>query len=226
MNIAVIVSGGKGTRITSNIPKQFIIVEGKEMLCHTIEQFQQHPLIDEIIIVTLNDYVSYVQNLIFKNRYSKVRKVVVGGETRQESVRNALNSINCNEDDYVLIHDGDRPLVSFDIITKCVKNGEQGKTAVVGLLKSDKINEISNSGREATYQGIDYYIQTPQCFNCNEIKEAHNRLKEKTVSDDASLFDILGKEIYIVQGDKNNFKVTTDIDLEYFKKMVKENGKN
>lgn len=223
MNIAIIVSGGKGTRITSSIPKQFITVNGKEMLCYTIEKFQNHPLIDEIAVVTLEEYVPFVKSLVFKYSFNKVNNVIVGGSTRQESVRNGLNKIKCSDNDFVLIHDGDRPLVSDNIITSCIKSLEQFGTAVVATLSNSK-DGVSNAGRKATYDSVEYNIQTPQCFKYLDIKNAHNRLKEETFSDDAGLFDILGKKINIVIGDSKNYKVTTNDDLKLFKENI-ENGK-
>ncbi len=221
MNIAIIVSGGKGLRISSSIPKQFINVNGKEMICYTIEKFQNHPLIDEIVVVTLQDYISFMKTLVFKHGFNKVRHIICGGETRQESVRNALNKTKYADNDFVLIHDGDRPLVSDKIITECIKSLEQFGTAVVATDGSE-IDGISNAGRKAVYNNVLYNIQTPQCFKYLDIKNVHNRLKDEEFSDDASLFDKLDKKVNIIIGDSSNYKITTDEDLKYFEESVQK----
>lgn len=220
MNVALIVAGGRGTRINSNVPKQFIKVNDKEMLCYTIECFQSCENIDAILIVTLKDYLAKTKELV--KGYNKVINVVIGGNTRQDSVRNGLNSLNIKPDDTVLIHDGDRPFVTQHEIKSLLDVMKESDNAVLAIKEEDNdADDTSKSGRVAFYDGIKYCIQTPQCFKYGIIKELHNRLNNSQVTDDASLFDLFNRKVNIVKGEKTNIKVTTDADLKYFVNKVK-----
>ena len=222
MNIALIVFGGKGTRINSLIPKQYIRINGHEVVSYTINVFSKHPLIDEIVLVTGEEYLTYTQNLVNSHHFTKVVNVVVGGETRQESVRKGLNEMHAKQGDNILIHDGDRPLISDKIITECLRKLEVCDALTVAIRSDESLKEVSNLGRKYHYEGVDYDIQTPQCFKYNLILDAHNRLKDMSFNDDASLILELGKEVELVQGDKYNFKVTTDRDLEFLKNLIQK----
>ena len=219
MNLALITFAGIGSRITSLVPKQFVKIKGQDMVCYTIDTFEKHPLIDEIILVTSKEYISYVQNMVFAHDYKKVSMVVEGGETRQASIRKALNKMKPFKEDVVLIHDGDRPLVSSRLITKILKEKETSKVVVPVLECSKKEPLSSGSGRKITIDNIKYDVQTPQCFFASEIIEAHNRLKDTEVTDDASLFD--KKDVKYITGEARNFKVTTNSDLDLLKEILK-----
>lgn len=221
MNIAIIVFAGKGTRMGMDIPKQFLKVNGKDIVCYTIEAFDSHPLIDEIVLVTNKDYLSYVKSFKYVYNFKKIVIVVPGGDTRQESVRNALEAINANRDDYVYIHDGDRPLISENLITTCIKRTTNGENIVPFINSKERIKEISNSGRKIEINGETFDVQTPQCFSYNLIKEAHLKFINEEVSDDASLIEKMGIKVTYIKGEPNNFKVTQISDLNYFEKMVK-----
>lgn len=221
MNIAIIVFAGKGTRIGTEIPKQFIKINGKDLVSYTINAFNSHPFIDEIVLVTSKEYLPYVKTFKHTYHFDKVSQVVEGGETRQESVRKALIKINGSNSDFVFIHDGDRPLISDDLITKCIKEVHEGKNIVPVMNKNDRVQGISNSGRVIELNNEVFDVQTPQCFPYNLVKEAHLAFKDEAVSDDASLIEKLGKQITYVKGEQNNFKVTHPTDLDYLEKLVK-----
>ena len=222
MNVALIVFAGKGTRITSSIPKQFIRVNEHEIVSYTINTFEKHPLIDEIVLVTSQDYLVYTQNMVNAHRFSKVTNIVVGGETRQESVRLGLQSMSLDSYDNVLIHDGDRPLLSDEIITKCLRELEKCDALTVAIKSSSALKQVKNLGRKYIKDGVEFDIQTPQCFKFGLILDAHTRLKDMSFNDDASLILELGKEVELVEGSPLNFKVTTDTDLDYLRKVMPE----
>lgn len=222
MNIALIVFAGKGERISSSVPKQFIKVKGKDLVGYTIETFNNHPLIDEIILVTSTDFLAYTKNLVFNSRFLKVSNVVEGGKTRQESVKNGLNFVNFKENDNILIHDGDRPLVSDSIITRCIKGLDNYDALMVAIRSSQALKEVENLGMKYFDNDIAYDVQTPQCFKFGLIKNTHNQLSDKSFNDDASMVMELGHEVKIIEGDKYNFKVTTNKDLDFFIKIVSE----
>lgn len=220
MNVALIVFAGKGTRISSSIPKQFIRIKGHEIVSYTINTFNKHPLIHEIVLVTSKDYFVYTQSMVNAHRFSKVTKIIVGGETRQESVRKGLEAMSINEYDNVLIHDGDRPLVSDEIITNCLRSLNRTNALTTAIKSSDALSEVHNLGRKYIFQGIEYDIQTPQCFKYGLILDAHLRLKDQKFNDDASMILEIGKNVDLVKGDPLNFKVTTNMDLEYLKRVI------
>ena len=148
MNIAIIVFAGKGTRINSKTPKQFIKVNGKDVVSYTIDVFEKHPLIDGIILVTSEEYLAYTKNMVFSHRYSKIYNVVAGGKTRQESVRNGLNSMNYGEGDYALIHDGDRPFIKDTIITNAIMALRKYDAVTVAIKSDEGLNGVKNLGRK------------------------------------------------------------------------------
>ena len=221
MNIALIVFAGSGTRITSSIPKQFIKIKGHELVAYTINAFNRHPLIDEIVLVTSREYLSFVKQIVYAHDFRKVSTVVEGGDTRQASVRNGLNKTNYSDSDNILIHDGDRPLVDDRIITSSIRELENHQAVVVLLNSENALKEVSNLGRKIELGGLSYDVQTPQSFKYGLIKELHNRFANEVVSDDASLVTLDNKDVCYIEGSPNNFKVTTDKDLDYLKNTIK-----
>lgn len=215
MNITLIVFAGKGSRINSEIPKQFIRIKDTEIVVYTIKKFNENPHIDEIILVTSKEFIPYVE--CFKEKYElgKIVKVVEGGNSRQESVRLALESIDYDKNDNILIHDGARPLVSHAIINTAIEFLSDYQSSCPYIPKSEELKEVSNSGRNILLEGKEVAIQTPQCFKFGLIKEAHLNKTDLEVNDDISLIDPELVKFY--PGDKYNFKITTDSDLEYLK---------
>lgn len=221
MNIGLIVFAGKGTRMNSPIPKQFIEADGKELVVYTIEVFQHSSLIDEIILVTHKDYLNHVKELKEKYNLTKVKYIIPGGETRQESVKLGLLNSSYSDNDIVLIHDGDRPLVSEEIISRNIKAINNCDGVCTMIKHSESLSNVSNLGRCKVVNGIDIDVQTPQTFRYGLIKTAHVKRENESFSDDIGLIEDEYKVSY-VEGDKRNFKVTTDIDLIAFKSMILE----
>ena len=227
MNIALIVAAGSGTRMGNvDKPKQFLLIYNKPLLAYTIEAFDKNIAVDYIVVVTNKEYVDEVKNLCKTYKLNKVKNVVIGGSTRQQSVYNGLKAIKANKDDIVIIHDAARPLVSQRIITDNI-NGCKLYDAVETAIKvsdtiiksedEEKITDIPN--RKDLYQ-----VQTPQTFKFGLILSAHeNAIKSKLpdVTDDAKLVIALGHEVRLVDGDKLNFKITTSEDLTLFKALLK-----
>ena len=220
MNIALIVFAGSGSRIHSDIPKQFIKIKDLEMVVYSIKKFNENPHIDEINLVTSKEFIPYVE--CFKEKYSldKINKIIQGGETRQESVRRGLEALELHEKDKILIHDGDRPLISHAIINQAIDCLDEYDVACPVILVEDQIPEISNLGRRYVLEGKEVHIQTPQSFRFGLIKDKHIVSKKVPVNDDISLVDASIVKFY--PGDRLNFKVTTDEDLEYLQKLLEE----
>ena len=220
MNIALIVFAGSGTRMHTDIPKQFVKVRGQELVVYTIKKFEANPKINEIVLVTSKDYLNFVQELINKYKISKVVKIVEGGATRQESVKLGLLATNYSENDNILIHDGDRPLVSDSIINNCIFYLREYKAACPVIDIKDRLPEVSNSGRARTIYGVDVDIQTPQAIKYGLIKSKHIELENKSFSDDIGLVEEC-TEVKFFTGEPTNFKITQDKDLAYFEKILK-----
>lgn len=213
MNIALIVFAGSGTRIHTDIPKQFYKIKDVELVIYTIKKFNENPHIDEINLVTSKEFIPYVE--CFKEKYGleKINKIIAGGETRQESVRLGLKALDYDDKDNILIHDGDRPLVSHAIINQAVDLLEEFDVTCPYLSLDAVIPELSNSGRRAKVDGVEVHIQTPQSFKFGLIKELHLEKDDLAVNDDISFIDPQRVKFY--PGDPLNFKVTTDEDLKY-----------
>ena len=219
MNIALIVFAGSGSRLLSDIPKQFIKINDVDLVVHTIEKFEQNPYIDEIILVTSKLYVPYVESFIDKYELKKVVKVVEGGDTRQESVRKGLESVEYDKNDNVLIHDGDRPLVSNSIINQCISFLDEYKATCPVIEVSENYQEISASGRKKLLDGKCFDIQTPQAFKFGLIKESHLKKMNLKFDDDIGLVED-EVEVKYFPGEKENFKITKNEDLEFLKKLM------
>ena len=219
MNVALIVFAGLGTRINSSVPKQFIKINGKEMVLYTIDVFQNHPEIDEIILVTHPNYYDFVKSLVEQYNLSKVKHIVKGGATRQESVKFGLLETNYDDKDNVLIHDGDRPLVSKEIISENIRSLTRYSAVCTMIKHEDSLREVSNLGRTKKINGEDIDVQTPQSFKYGIIKKYHVLKENEQFSDDIGLIEN-DYEVCYIKGDKYNFKVTTDIDLKYIEKLL------
>ena len=229
MNIAVILAGGSGTRIGAiDTPKQFIDIYGKPLIVHTIESFDVNPNIDYILVACKEEWIEDLTIWTRQYGLNKVKWIINGGSTRQESVLNSIKKLKdeCSEDDVLVIHDAARPLISQRIINENIEGAKKyGAVDTVipttdTIIKSvDSITINSVPIRKELYLG-----QTPQSFKYSIISEAHERaLKDSTLdaTDDCQLVLKQGKEVYLVEGDKLNFKVTTFEDLMILKAVIK-----
>lgn len=227
MNIALIVAGGSGTRIGGDIPKQFLEIESKPLIIYTIEVFQEDPQIDAIALICREDYREKLSGWIEKWKLTKVKWITAGGDTRQQSVENGLRLLDeyFSGDDILLIHDAARPLVSHRIISDSIKAAaEHG--AVNTVVPSADTVIVSDDGLfidEVTVRSKMYLCQTPQSFKLSVIKKAHEYAKTNrvnTATDDCQLVLAMGENVFLVKGDKLNFKVTTPEDLMILKALV------
>ncbi len=217
-NFAIIVAGGKGERLGGKIPKQFQYLRGKTVIEHTIDHFEKCELIDEIVVVINPIFIETMYDIRKNNRWKKVTKIVSGGETRQESVKNGLVSISENSGK-VLIHDGVRPLISADLIRKLIEKLSSEKAVIPIIFPRDSMVKIDNSTVEEFVKRDSFaQIQTPQGFNLKVIKKAHDlawKEGRRDFTDDSSMITHynLGR-ISVVEGDYYNIKITYPGDLE------------
>jgi 2-C-methyl-D-erythritol 4-phosphate cytidylyltransferase len=231
MNIALIVAAGSGSRMgNADKPKQFLPIYGKPLMIHTIEAFEVHDEIDAIVVVTNEAYIDQVKVWCKQYDLGKIKAVVAGGDSRQISVHNGLQAVKAIskdlKNDIVLIHDAARPLISQRIITDNIRVCEKYDAVDTVIKASDTIvrsvNEETISdipARNELYQG-----QTPQSFKLSLILDAHEYVKThavNNVTDDCKLVLSLGKEVRLVEGSKQNFKITTFDDLMMLKALLK-----
>lgn len=219
-NIALILASGIGTRCKLGYPKQFAEINGKTILEYTVEKFQNCSLIDYIYIVTNSEYIPQTENRL--KSYSKVKKIVAGGETRKESSYNGVFSIEEDECN-LLIHDGARPLVTEDIIKNCIKSLSENDAVCTTINSTDTIFVTDDEGYITTIpvRATLKRAQTPQCFKLSLIKKAHTLAKEDkncNVTDDCGLiYKYKLSKIKTIKGDDLNIKITTPQDIEILK---------
>jgi len=208
---ALIVAGGNGTRMESDIPKQFIVLCGKPILMHTIEAFSKINAI-EILLVLPQSHISVWEKLIVEYCFSIKHEIIIGGETRFHSVRNGLDNIN---EGIVAIHDGVRPIVSQVLIEKSFAEAEKNGNAIAAVKLKDSIREKSLLGKTKNVNRNNYnLIQTPQTFKTALIKDAYLNAAHYNFTDDAGVFEeVLNKEINLIEGEYKNIKITTPEDL-------------
>lgn len=221
---AIVVAGGVGNRMNSDIPKQFIDVMGKPIIAYTINSLSKCSLIDEIIVVTLQEYLVYMKDVVDAFGFKKVAKIVCGGSSRQESVYNGLKEVS-DDTDIVAIHDGARPMIDDGVISECIIAAKEFGCAAVGVKMKDTIKSVDSNGfieftadREKLWQ-----VQTPQIFKKEIICSLHEKYIENPIStDDCFLAEQDGYKVKMVEGKYENIKITTPQDIHIMKGLLGE----
>lgn len=225
-HVAIILAGGRGNRMHMDVPKQYIELNGKMLICYTLDCFEKS-FIDEIVIVTgPGEEDFFRKNIVEKYEYTKVLKVVPGGRERYHSVLNGLRAVD--DADYVYIHDGARCCVKEELLLRgrdCVmENG----TAIAAVPVKDTIKVVSDAGvvTATPDRRMLWQIQTPQIFVYRDIKMAYERMmsegQNETITDDAMVMENFGDcDIHVFEGSYTNVKVTTAEDLDIVKNILK-----
>ncbi|SHK11087.1 2-C-methyl-D-erythritol 4-phosphate cytidylyltransferase [Hathewaya proteolytica DSM 3090] len=228
MNIAVILAGGSGTRMGSDIPKQFIDIYGKPLIIHTIEAFDINPGIDYIAVMCKQEYKEDLKIWIRQYGISKVKWILDGGSTRQQSVYNSIKALTefCSQEDILVIHDAARPLIAQRIIDENIQGASEHKAVDTVIPSADTIiKSLDGDTIEEVPRRKDLYLgQTPQSFTFSLIKAAHEyalQCQNTDATDDCQLVLKYGQKVHLVKGDKMNFKVTTFEDLLLLKSIIK-----
>lgn len=227
-NIAIIPAGGKGLRtgITSKgnaVPKQYLKVNGKELIVYTLQTFQKNKLIDRIIVAAEPEYFDLLLRLAKKYKLTKLKLIVEGGATRQESAYNALLSSEADSNDLIVVHDAARALLPDHILTNAINTAKKMGNALVCIRAKDTLIKGKQTVSEYLNRDEVYYVQTPQIFKYKDLLKAMNKSNREnfTGTDESMLVKRTGRKVNIVEGSVFNFKVTTKEDIELFKKLIK-----
>lgn len=215
---AIIVAGGKGNRMKSEIPKQFIEIGGKPILMHTIEQFYKADSNIEIILVLPKEQIQYWQELQTKHGFEVPVLVTEGGTSRFYSVKNGLEKVTSTG--VVAIHDGVRPFVAASTIMKGFEVAEKEKTAIPTVNLVDSIRRVDEKVNRALNRADYRLVQTPQVFDIALLKTAYQQSFSDTFTDDASVIEAMGHSVTLFEGNSENFKITTPFDLKVAEMMV------
>lgn len=220
---AVIVAAGRGTRMRAGINKQFLNIKGKPILYYTLKAFENCTLVDEIILVTAIDEIEYCKNEIIKKyNIDKVSNIVAGGAERQHSVYNGLKSLSDCE--VVIIHDGARPFVDRRIIEEGIEFARKFGACTCGVPPKDtiKVKDKTGFSRITLNREELFSVQTPQCFNYDLILNCHERILQDSVkvTDDTSIAEYYGHQVYLYEGSYNNIKITTPDDLIFGERVL------
>jgi len=227
-NVAVIFAGGCGSRMnTKTLPKQFLQMNGKPIIIHTLEYFETCKEIDGIVISCIEGWIDYLEDLIDKFRITKVKKIVKGGATGQESIFNGLcaaKEFYPEEDTVVLVHDGVRPLITTKLIRDNIKTVREFGTAITvspvteTVVVANEDNELDNVVDRTRC----YHAKAPQSFYLKDIMEAHLKAREDgnfEMIDSATLMSHYGYKMHLVEGNVENIKITNPSDFYMFRSL-------
>ena len=209
--IAIIVAGGKGTRMQAEIPKQFIEIHGKPVLMHTLEAFHRYDDSIQLILVLPASQLNAWKKLCLKHAFLLPHQIVSGGETRYNSVLNGLSQIKTPA--LIAVHDGVRPFVSNGTIKRCFDEAEKHGSAIPVIDIVDSIRQITKTGSQSVDRTNYKLVQTPQVFDSEILKKAYEQDFSTLFTDDASVVEALGLKITLVEGNRENIKITTAFDL-------------
>jgi 2-C-methyl-D-erythritol 4-phosphate cytidylyltransferase len=214
---ALIVAGGSGARMGTEIPKQFLQLAGKPILMHTIEKFYSYDSAIDIIVVLAENQITYWENIIDKTGFNVPHYTTMGGSERFYSVQNGLRMIN--NPSLVAIHDAVRPLVSVETIKRCFESASLYGNAIPVTSPSDSIRLLTDMGNRPLNRESVKLIQTPQVFDSELIKRAYNQKYSPDFTDDASVLEKAGEKIILVEGNPQNIKITNAVDLTIAEKL-------
>ncbi len=228
MVVALLTAAGTGSRMGQDIPKQFIHVDNKPLIIHTMEAFQRHPGIDAIMVVTLPAWMSVLRAYASQFNITKLRWVVPGGETGQESIHNGLLALaeELSDDDIVMVHDGNRCLVSSEIISNSLAVFEQRGSAVAAIPCVEAVFRSDNEGISSTVSIPREQLvrtQTPHTYTLGKLLWAHQEAEKRGIKSTAAsctLMQALGETVYFSKGSEENLKITTVDDMMIFEALL------
>jgi 2-C-methyl-D-erythritol 4-phosphate cytidylyltransferase len=226
MNIAILLAGGTGARLETETPKQFIKVCDKTIIEHTLDIFEQHPLIDEIAVVIHTQYVIEMEKILQNGDYKKVQKIVQGGAERQNSAWAAINAYKEHPNANLIIHDAVRPMIDAGIITEVIRQLKNHNAVTVAIPTTDTIYQVEdNFIQQIPNRKSLMRAQTPQAFKQHIIQKVYQlafESKDFTATDDCGVVAkyLPNEPIFVVPGNERKFKITHQSDLLLFSSLV------
>ena len=225
---ALIIAGGKGVRTNQDIPKQFINIDNIPILVYTLNAFQQHPEVDEILVVCIDGWHEILRAYALQFGISKLKQVIPGGSTGQESIRNGIMELKKHHDgeDIVLIHDGIRPNVSQEIISGCIAQCRLSGSAITVIPCAEAMllrQDEGGSSKEVVDRECLARTQTPQAFPLKKLLWAHEEAEKRGITNSVATCTLmieLGEEVCFCAGSEKNVKITTVEDIEIFKALL------
>ena len=227
MVIALLTAAGTGSRMGQDVPKQFLHVHDKPIIVHTMERFQNNPQVDAIAVATLPTWIDFVWAYAKQFGISKLRWVVPGGATGQESIRNGLNAIaaECPPETTIMVHDGNRPMVDNDIIADSLSVFREHGSAVA-VVPCTEVVFKSSDGKDSHTEiprEVLWRTQTPHTYTLGKLLWAHEQAKERNLTGMAAMCQLmsrLGENTYFSKGSEKNLKLTTLDDMDIFKALL------
>lgn len=213
----IVVAGGKGERMQTDIPKQFIELKSRPILMHTIDVFIQYNNQIEVIVVLPESQIENWNLLCKKHAFEVKHQVVAGGSVRFESVRNGLKV--ASDSGFIAVHDGVRPLVGQTTIAACFREARTSGAAIPVVMPVESIRRIERNDSVAVNRDLFRLVQTPQVFEANILKKAYEQEFNSLFTDDASVVEASGVKIRLVEGNRENIKITTPFDLKLAEMM-------
>lgn len=233
MNLAIVIAGGSGTRMGLDIPKQFVNIYDKPVIIYTLEGFERHPMIDEIEVVCIDGWHDVLKAYAMQFGITKLKRVVSGGKTGQESIRNGVFALEgyLSDDDTVIIHDGIRPLVDKEVLTDVIVTCRKYGNAVTSMPYNEQIFVVDDELSTVKYIPRETIrrVATPQAYKFGKLDKAYHEAFEKKIgiygsSYTNTMMADLGERLYFAAGSDKNIKLTTRDDLELFKAYLKTEG--
>ena len=215
----IIVAGGKGLRMGGELPKQFIPVEGRPVLMHTLDAFHTCDSSIEIILVLPRDHQPYWQELCREYQFAVPHRIADGGATRFHSVQNGLALVDAPEA-LIAVHDGVRPFVAHEVINRCYQDAEQYGAVVPVIPVVETVRHLLPEGSKTVSRDDYRLVQTPQTFRASLLRRAYEQPYRETFTDDASVVEALDNVVHLVEGNRENIKLTTPDDLKIFKALL------
>ena len=219
MKYAIIVAGGKGLRMGSDLPKQFIPVEGRPVLMRTLDTFHACDPSIRLILVLPRDHQPYWQELCREYGFCVPHRIADGGATRFHSVQNGLALVD-EADALVAVHDGVRPFVSHEVIARCYQEAALHGAVVPVVPVVETVRHLLPEGSETVSRDAYRLVQTPQTFRAPLLRRAYGQSFRDAFTDDASVVEALGHAVHLVEGNRENIKITTPFDLIVARALV------
>lgn len=218
---AIIVAGGKGLRMGADLPKQFLPIGGRPVLMHTLEAFERAIPGITLVLVLPHDQQDFWRDLCRQHAFTLPHIIVDGGRTRFHSVLNGLKSLTSGANSLVAVHDGVRPFVSVDVIRRCYEAAREHGAAIPVVPVVETVRQLNPPSSTTLDRSLLRLVQTPQVFRLDLLRRAYEQPYRDAFTDDASVVEALGHPITLVEGNRENIKITTPFDLLVAEAIVK-----